>query len=345
MKKDEFNPNGAAQLGTGIFGLPYLLDDSKIVLLPVPWDVTASFRAGSANAPKAILNTSRYQELFDENLGSIYAHGLFMPPEEQRIKKKNMIARKLASPIIKNAGTNLTKKEVEHIKQVNSICEYMNYFVYNKVKEYLNKRKYVGVIGGDHSVSLGSIKAHTERYPNMAVLQIDAHADLRKSFEGFQYSHASVMFNVLKKTKLSKLIQVGLRGICEEEYKLIKSSQRIRAIFQSEIDNKKLSGVSWKNICTNIVKELPKEVYISLDVDGLNHTLCPNTGTPEPGGLKFEEFIYLCHSIVKSKRKIVGFDVVEVATKKDSWDAIVAANLIYKLSGFVGVSNSRKATQ
>jgi len=199
----------------------------------------------------------------------------------------------------------------------------------------------VGLIGGDHSVSLGSIEAHLEKYPQMGVLQIDAHCDLREKFEDFTYSHASVMFNVLQETKLKKLVQVGVQGLCEEEYRRIQDSNgRIQTFFDSSLQESKHQGKSWNQICDDIIATLPIEIYISFDIDGLEPSLCPHTGTPVPGGLTYQEAIYLMKRIVNAGRKIVGFDLVEVTPGKDGdWDANVGAHLLYQLCGWCMRSN------
>ena len=211
----------------------------------------------------------------------------------------------------------------------------MNAFVYDSASKIIGNGKIAGIVGGDHSVSLGAVKAHIAAYPGMGILQIDAHCDLRKEFEGFKYSHGSIMYNVLTETELPILVQVGVAGYCEEEYERVMASNgRIKTFFCDDIDNELSRGNNWHAICENIVSCLPQEVYISFDIDGLNPSLCPNTGTPVPGGLSYNNVRLLFNMILQAGKNIIGFDLVEVSPgKKSTWDADVGAHVLYHLSG------------
>jgi len=318
---DAFNENGAAIPESGIFGLPYSIEESKLVLIPAPWNATASKLSNSNMAPSAILRQSKYVELYDINLGSFYEQGISMEDIPSQLQKLNQTAKTL--------------------NKIDELCKVMIKHTFGKTQDHLNNNKFVGLIGGNHSVSLGSIKAHLEKYPQMGVLQIDAHCDLREKFEDFTYSHASVMFNVLQETKLKKLVQVGVRGLCEEEHRRTHDSNgRIQTFFDSSLQESKHQGKSWNQICDDIIATLPIEIYISFDIDGLEPSLCPHTGTPVPGGLTYQETIYLMKRIVNAGRKIVGFDLVEVTPGKDGdWDANVGAHLLYQLCGWCMRSN------
>jgi agmatinase len=225
----------------------------------------------------------------------------------------------------------------EELHKINRECGKLNNRVFEKVQLVLDAEKIPGIVGGDHSVPLGALQAAGERYTDFGVLQLDAHLDLRNSYEGFTYSHASVFFNALKIESLKKLVQVGIRDYCEEETEVIQNEGgRISVFFDHALKENQFKGKNWDAQCEEIVDELPSNVYVSIDVDGLDPKLCPHTGTPVPGGLEFQQTIYLLKKVVESGRKIIGFDVCE--TGKKEWDANVAARLLYRLSNLSGRS-------
>ena len=184
---------------------------------------------------------------------------------------------------------------------------------------------------------------HAEKHSSFAILQLDAHADLRNTYEGFEYSHASVMYNALKIKQVSKLVQVGIRDYCEEEFNLIQNSNgRVKTFFDRDIKHTLYRGDSWDRICNRIVNELPDNIYLSFDIDALDPKLCPNTGTPVAGGFETEEILYLIEKIVKSGKTIIAFDINEVTpSEENDWDANVASRLLYRISNLVALSNGR----
>jgi agmatinase len=205
----------------------------------------------------------------------------------------------------------------------------------------LAQGKCVGLIGGDHSTPLGMIEALSEKFQSFAILQIDAHADLRDAYEGFEFSHASIMFNALKIKQVEKLVQVGIRDYCEEELNLIHQSEgRIKTFFDRDIKYAQFNGDSWDRICNRIIKELPENVYLSFDIDGLDPKLCPNTGTPVAGGFETEQVLFLLEKIVKSGKKIIAFDLNEVSpgSNGDDWDANVASRLLFRIANLSAMS-------
>jgi agmatinase len=204
----------------------------------------------------------------------------------------------------------------------------------------MGKNKLVGLVGGDHSVPLGYLEALGEKHNNFGILQIDAHHDLRKSYEGFHFSHASIFFNALKINSVSKLVQVGIRDYCDEEVEIVQNEPgRITVFYDQQIKENQFNGLTWKEQCDSIIQELPDEVYISFDIDGLDPKLCPGTGTPVPGGLDFFEINFLLKKLVESGRKIIGFDVCEVG--QHVWDANVGARILYKLCNWMGRSHGK----
>ena len=198
----------------------------------------------------------------------------------------------------------------------------------------------MGLIGGDHSTSLGCIEALIDYIPSFGVLQIDAHMDCRPAYEGFTYSHASVMHHVLSMPDIKRLVQVGIRDYSEEERTFAKQQKgRVKTFYDREIMTDLYQGKTWDSICRRIINNCPDNVYINLDIDGLSPQYCPHTGTPVAGGLDYNQIIYLLAKLVKSGRRIIGFDLVEVNGSADSTDIIVASQLLYQLCGYYWLSN------
>ena len=201
----------------------------------------------------------------------------------------------------------------------------------------------IGLVGGDHSSPYGAIQAISEKYKkDFGILHIDAHADLRKAYEGFLWSHASIMYNVMESSFApKKLVQVGIRDFCEFEYDYSNSRKDIVTFFDLELANQVQSWVSWRALCDQIVSELPQNVYISFDIDGLDPSLCPNTGTPFPGGLSYAQALALLKSLEAQGKRIVGFDLCEVSPGESEmdWDGNVGARILYKLCGWALLTN------
>jgi agmatinase len=344
-----FDPNAASPKDSGIFGLPYTVAEAKLVLIPVPWEPTTSYGGGTSLGPQFIFGASKQVDLFDMDLGNFYEQGIAMLEESPEVKQWNEIAKESAQVVIAAAGSaEENSAAVQQATQlVNDYSVKLNDYVYQQTKALLAQGKVVGLIGGDHSSPYGAIQAFLEKYPNMGILHFDAHADLRDAFEGFDYSHASIMHNVIEKTPLKKLVQVGIRDFCEDEFKLIKQNDRIVTFFDNALTEQKMADKNWSAICDEIIQHLPQEVYVSFDIDGLDPRFCPHTGTPVPGGLDFLEALFLLKKVVRSGRKIIGFDLNEVSPGSAAldavtstpdtaaeWDANVGARLLYKLCGF-----------
>lgn len=336
----DLDPDGPAAPGSGIFGLECSERASRVVLVPVPFDATTSYGAGTAEGPGAILAASHQVDLYDIETGRPYEPGIHMRPIPEDLRALSKAARRDAVPVIEAGGDTRGRPDLEASRQrVNEACETMNRYVCGAVHELLTAQKIVGVVGGDHSVALGSLVAHGERFPRLGVLQIDAHADLRSAYEGFVYSHASVMERALARVpSIERLVQVGLRDVGGGEVETIRASGgRIAAFFDHELARARLCGTLLDTF-DRVVAALPPAVYVSVDIDGLNPRLCPGTGTPVPGGLEFAELSFLLGAVARSGRRIVGFDLCEVAPRRadpnDEWDANVGARVLYKLIGW-----------
>lgn len=342
----EFNPNAAGAADANLFGLPFTESESEIVILPVPWEVTVSYRTGTAKAPRAILNASMQVDLFHPLVANGWQHGFFLKKEDKKIAAKSKQLRKKAEQVLDfiAQGKSVENKEMKKlIGSINNETAVLKNWVKQEIKKIIAEGKLPALLGGDHSTPLGFIEALAEQYPSFGILQIDAHCDLRNAFEGFEYSHASVMFNALKVKQVKKLVQVGIRDYCEEELNLIKNSKgRVKTFFDAGLKQNEFEGINWKKQCAEIISALPEFVYISFDVDGLLPSLCPNTGTPVPGGLAFEQATYLLTALAQSNKKIIGFDLNEVAPGKDEWDANVGARLLFHLCHVLLFAASKK---
>lgn len=340
--RQEFDPSGVAVRNGNFLCLPFTQETAKVVLMPVPWDVTVSYGEGTALAPHAILNSSVQLDLFDPDVSNAWKLGIYMQMPDQGLLKSRDNLRIQASSYIDflESGGDVRKNTYMQnvLEVINSHCSEMNNWVFRQSKRMLDAGKLVGVVGGDHSVPLGYLKALCGKYNSFGILQLDAHMDLRDSYEGFTFSHASVFHNALKEEAIEKLVQVGIRDCCEEELeKMGCEGDRISVFFDRELKEKHFEGITWNEQCEKIVEQLPEQVYISVDIDGLDPKLCPLTGTPVPGGLNFSETVFLFKKVMESGRKIIGFDVCE--TGNGEWDGNVAARIIYKLCNFAGRSH------
>ncbi len=342
-----YDPNSVGNPNNNIFGLPTSEDDSRLVILPVPWEVTVSYGSGTARAPEAIFRASLQVDLFDPDMHQVWMHGYFMRSADRKILMKSDYLRKEAELYIdyisKGEDVSANLFMTKTLREVNEGSLYMNNWVYEQTKALLEKGKLVALLGGDHSTPLGYFKAIAEKHGDFGILQIDSHCDLREGYEGFVYSHASIMYNALKEIpSLVKLVQVGIRDYSESEYDFIQESNgRIVTYFDKHIRNRMYEGETWKQIVEAIVANLPQKVFISFDIDGLDRKLCPFTGTPVPGGFELEQVFYLITKVMKSGRMLVGFDLNEVGIGGDTdWDANVGARILFRMCNMLVASNT-----
>ncbi len=337
MNDSGFDPDAASGEGSGIYGLPTMPEEAQVVVVPVPFEATTSYGGGTSEGPAAILEASKQVDLFDRDTGRPYQSGIAMLLPDQQVIDWNSEACELAVPVIEAAGVVDGDDVLEsNLARVNEIGDQLNEWVAWRVGELLDQGKLAVTLGGDHSVPYGAIRAHAERFPGMGILHLDAHADLREAYEGFTWSHASIFHNVMTKIEgVSKLVQVGVRDISNRENEMIASSEgRIVTYFDSDLAILRDDGIPFARTAYDIVAELPNDVYLSWDIDGLDPTLCPSTGTPVPGGLSWNEAIGLLRALIKAKKRIIGLDLCEVVPGADEWDANVGARLLYKMIGF-----------
>ena len=218
MNKEEkilnFDANGIGQLNDGMFGLPFTLDECETVLIPVPWEVTVSYGGGTADGPQAILDASYQVDLYDPLVADAWKKGIAMDAISDEVRAKSDRLRQSAEDYIEALANGASEERADLKKistEIGSECLWLNNWVKNKVLHFINQGKTVGLIGGDHSTPLGMMQALAEKFGDYCILQLDAHADLRDAYEGFEYSHASIMFNALKIKEVNKLVHVGFR--------------------------------------------------------------------------------------------------------------------------------------
>lgn len=326
---EDFNPNNPGTSDSNIFALPYTAEESDLVLLPVPWEATVSYGSGTANGPSAILEASKQIDLFHPLLNKVWLNKMAMCHVPLDLESKSNEARAKAENII-NMIINEVDVNPALLEEVNEASRGMIAWVKSEAQKYLAQGKTVALVGGDHSTPLGLMQALAEKN-KYGILQIDAHCDLRNAYEGFEFSHASIMYNALKTESIQSLTQVGIRDYCDEEVQYIhNSNRRVITFFDRDIQFAKIDGTGWAKICDKIIATLPENVYVSFDIDGLTPDHCPNTGTPVPGGLSFAEVSYLLEKVAQ-QRNIISFDLNEVSPGNDDWDANVGARVLFQL--------------
>ena len=342
----KFDHNSVGNPNNNIFGLPFSEDEAVLVLLPVPWEVTVSYNAGTARAAEHISRASLQVDLADDDVKDGWKNGFYLREIDKKVLMKSDYLRKEAELYINYIaqGENVedNKFMMKTLKEVNAGSIFLNNWVYEQTRELLEKGKLVGMIGGDHSTPLGFFKAIGEKFGQFGILQIDAHCDLRIEYENFKYSHASIMYNALTEIPdLIKLVQVGVRDYSDQEAKFVEdSNNRVVTFYDKLIKEKMYEGHTWKQIVDEIVSELPENVFISFDIDGLDPKLCPSTGTPVQGGFETEEVFYLLKKVHESGRTIIGFDLVEIGVGQTDWDSNVGARILWRLCNMFVKNNS-----
>jgi agmatinase len=263
-------------------------ETAKIVLIPVPYDGTSTWQKGAEKGPQAFLDASENMELYDiETDSEVYKDGVF-----------------LAEPVLENASP-----------------ESMVEKVYETTKNYLLKKKFVTLIGGEHSISIGSIRAFNEVYDDLTVLQLDAHADLRKEYQGSRCNHACALYEANQHTNL---IQVGIRSMDKSE-KLLMDKERVFFAHEMNLDD------YWMD---NAIDLMTNNVFITIDLDAFDPSILPSTGTPEPGGLFWNETLHFLRRVF-SEKNVVGFDIVELCpNSKEKSSDFLAAKLYYKMLSY-----------
>ncbi|MBS1636074.1 MAG: agmatinase family protein [Bacteroidetes bacterium] len=349
QKINSYDPNGLGQVDSGMYGLPFDEAECEIVIVPVPWEVTVSYGGGTAEGPGAVFEASYQVDLYDPVVKDAWKYGIHFDETNTEIREKSVQLREKAEAciaLLAGEDTYLTQSDADiFMMEIYENCLWLNDWVKNRCLHFLRQNKTLGLLGGDHSTPLGMMQALAEHVGKFGILQIDAHADLRDAYEGFHFSHASIMYNALKIEQVEKLVQVGIRDYCQEELDVITGSNgRVKTFFDRDLKHAAYSGETWAESCDRIIAELPQHIYLSFDIDGLDPKLCPNTGTPVAGGFEAEQILFLIEKIVKSGKKIVAFDINEIAPDKNGdndWDANVGARLLYRIANMVAMSQGK----
>ena len=285
-----------------------------------------------------MLAASPQLDFYDYDHPTGWQQGIYMPPVPDWILPENERLRSLAKAIVLATETGQTH-DPKALDQVNAGCRQLNQWLFTQTSEALAAGKKVGIVGGDHSVPLGALQAIAQKYgpkhEHFGILHIDAHCDLREAYQGFEFSHASIMHNALKLPQLAKLVQVGIRDVSPREMAFATDHEKVVVHHDTALKRSRYAGTPWLDLCHQIVADLPQKVYISFDIDGLDPKLCPATGTPVPGGLDLDEAFCLL-KVVADTREIIGFDLCEVGP--DEWDGNVAARIVYKLCNLMGLA-------
>ncbi len=262
------------------------LDDAQVVLIPVPYDGTSSWQKGADKGPDAFLEASENMELFDiETRTEVYRKGVYLAP-----------------PVTENSSP---EKMVEAVQKI--------------TKNYIDQEKFVTIFGGEHSVSIGTIRAFNEAFPDLTVVQLDAHADLRPEYEGSKCNHACALHEASKTTNL---VQVGIRSMDISELEHMDENQ---VYFGDDL---------YENWTEDAIGQMTPNVFITIDLDAFDPSIMPSTGTPEPGGLLWFETLEFLKEIFK-KKNVVGFDIVELCPNDvDKSSDFLAAKLYYKMLSY-----------
>lgn len=333
---ENFDPSQPGLADATIFGLPFSAEQSEIIVIPVPWEVTVSYGAGASKGPDAVLDASFQVDLNHQEFPELWKLGIYIATPAKELKKKSKKFKKQAAPIIKALESGMILDQhpslMKDLEEINYACSDMVEAVREQTLNWMNKGKKVVLLGGDHSTPLGYYQALATKYDNFGILHLDAHMDLRIAYEGFTYSHASIMYNALQIPQISKIVQVGIRDFCEQEVE-VALRDRVLVHTDSDLKQEAFEGKTWQQQCDQIIASLPEKVCISFDIDGMYPWYCPNTGTPVPGGFSFEQAAYLFSRLAETNKEIIGFDLVEVAPGDDDWDGNVGARMLFHMCG------------
>jgi len=327
-----FDPEGVGVRNGNIFGFPYSEEEAEVLIIPVTWDATASFGKGTAQGPQAILEASVQLDFYHPEIKNAWERKIHMLPISTDLLEVNQHFLKQTEEYIRyleeggllenSPSFKIMLEEVE--KAQKNIQEGLK----RRVLDCFDKNIFPITLGGEHSVSLGAIQATVEKYGEITIIQLDAHADLRKSYEGFEQSHASIMYNALKLEGVKEIRALGIRDVSNSEVELAKN-ERVKTIYGWDISNKESNGETWDMICNEMLDAISGPVYLTVDIDVLDPSNCPNTGTPVPGGWSYNQLKYFLSKLRNKHLNIVAADLVEVANAE--WDANVGARILWEL--------------
>ena len=338
MEQTTFDPDGVGVGNGAYFGLPFEPEAARLVLISAPWDVTVSYGAGTAYGPDAVIEASTQLDFHDPLAPGAWRRGIATADVDYSLLEQSQRLRSDAERVIdhlEGGGSPDDDYVIRKLRRVNEGCAAMNANIGAQAARWLDAGKLVGLVGGDHSTPYGLVRALGARHASFGILHLDAHCDLRDAYEGFAFSHASIMYNILRDVpQVARIVQVGVRDFSEGEAALAAASERIATFDDLSLAEAAFRGATWDAQCRSIVETLPEEVYVSFDIDALTFENCPHTGTPVSGGLTFNQAVWLLVTLVRSGRRIIGFDMVEVCPAGDDRiDAITGARVLWKLCG------------
>ena len=338
--ENTFDPNAAAVADSGIYGLPCTADEAQIIIIPVEWELTTSYNRGTVNGPATIMEASMQVDLCHHDYPDLWQKGIWMDefPKELRDLHDTLapVSEEIINALYEGTIDDDPDKYNQMYADIELATEKKNAWLRERIAYWRSKGKVVGLLGGDHSCPLAYHQYLNEQGVEYGILHADAHMDLRDAFEGFKYSHASIFFNTMKFSNVKKLVQVGIRDYCHQEKELtFKQFDRIKVFYDRDNRRRMYEGTRWKDLAEEMIDELPEKVYISIDIDALDPKLCPNTGTPVPGGMEYEELMYLLNKIREAGKTIIGFDLCEVSPSPEGgdWDGNVGARVLFHLCG------------
>ena len=319
------------------FGATTSPSDADVVIVSAPWSVTSDYGRGATYTPDAIIDSSLGKELYDAPTGLSIEGRIATAEIDYNIQESSEMLGRDAERIVRHHSDRESRVSdyiARKIENVNEGFAEMHLSIYKQVKQWAEQGKRIAVVGGDHSVAFGAVKALAEVNEGLGVLFVDAHADYSSDDEIFNYSHRSIARNIVEEIDgVAKMVQVGVRDVDRAEVEALAACDKVELFYAESLAARRFEGCSWGDICREVVDKLPHKVYISFDVDALKIEFCNNTNAPTPGGMTFDEALYLVNMVVASGREIVGFDISEVVSSiNDKMDAIVGARLLAKLS-------------
>jgi len=347
---DSFDPSQPGLADATVFGLPFSAEQSEIIIIPVPWEVTVSYGSGASEGPEAVLDASFQVDLNHQDFPELWKLGIYLDEAPAHWKINSDTYKALAQPIIEmlESGEAIETYPAlqANLDKINKACRDFHSEVKDKVLFWMKQGKKVALLGGDHSTPLGYYEALATIHDNYGILHLDAHMDLRIAYEGFIYSHASIMYNALKIPQITKISQIGIRDFCEQEVDVVqKAKGRVLVNTDADMKAETFQGKTWEEQCEDIIATLPRKVCISFDIDGMYRWYAPSTGTPVPGGFSFEQATYLFNKLAASGKEIIGFDLVEVAPGETDWDGNVGARMLFHMCGVLAKNNGLNVGQ
>lgn len=341
-KLSQYNPNGVANTNNTIFGLPFDVAESRLVFLPLPWDASVSGHHGTAAGPANILRHSFQIDLYDPLVPNAWKQGMAMEAIDPAIGEENRQLKKKAQRVIhflEGGGVIEQNEEMQgYLDQINAASEKFILDVEMKCLQYMENGQIPFLVGGDHSISTGYVRALAKQGKPFGILQIDAHADMRDAYQGFTHSHASVMRHALGCEGVEQIVQAGIRELCSEEVRVISHNhKKVKTFFDHDLHQRLFEGETWSDICHDIIEKLPDDIYVTFDVDGLEPSCCPGTGTPVPGGLSYNQALHILETAFNAGKRIIGADLAE--TGPERIDGIVSARILYRIAGMMIKSN------